>query len=376
MASIEIRNNVIRSARLIVVKIGTNVLTGADGKLDRRLIGRLARQIAQHHTAGRRFVVVSSGAVGAGMGELGIATRPRQLPQLQAAAAVGQKHLMNLFSAAFARDGLHAAQLLLTRSDFESRTRYLNIRNTIDALHHARAIPVINENDVVAVDEIRFGDNDLIAALTTNLLRADLMILLTVVDGLLDGAGRRIDLVDRVTPAVARLAQASRSSLGSGGMRSKLEAIRHVTESGEVAMIANGRSPSVITRILEGRRVGTVFLPMARKLDSRRRWIGMTVRPAGQVHVDAGAARALTQAHKSLLPGGIVAVTGQFARGDVVAVVAPDGRQIARGLSQYGAAQIERIKGAKTSQIAERLGSAGPHPDEVIHRNSLVVLEP
>ncbi|MCG3178098.1 MAG: Glutamate 5-kinase [Phycisphaerae bacterium] len=374
MPSTEVRRNVVAAARLVVVKIGTNVLTGADGRLDRRLIGRLAGQIARHHSAGRRFVVVSSGAIGAGMGELHLPTRPRRLPELQAAAAVGQKHLMNLFSVAFQRHGVHAAQLLLTRADFENRSRYLNIRNSIDALHRFGSIPVINENDVVAVDEIRFGDNDTIAALTTNLLRANLLIVLTVVDGLLDGDGRRIDLIERVTAAVTKLANRNRSSLGSGGMKSKLEAISRVTESGEIAMIANGRMPNVIARILAGEPVGTVFLPAARKMTSRHRWIGMTVRPVGAVHVDAGAARAVVEGRKSLLPSGIVEVEGEFEAGEVISVLGPDGRELARGLSRYDAAEVARIRGCRTSEIAARLGPTAHHGDEVIHRDNLVVL--
>lgn len=375
MASTQIRKNVIQSAKAVVVKIGTNVLTGDDGRLDRRLIGRLARQIAQGYAAGRRFVVVSSGAVGAGMGEVGLRQRPKKLTELQAMAALGQPRLMDIFHAAFARHGARAAQLLLTREDFEDRRRYLNIRNTIAGLHRVGAIPVINENDVVAVEEMRYGDNDVLAALTTNLLRADLMIVLTVVDGLLGPDGRRIDLIERVTPAVAKLANRARSTLGSGGMRSKLDAIRRVTESGEVAMIANGRAPNVIGRILEGKRVGTVFLPVPQKLSSKERWIGMTVRPAGRVVIDDGAARAVTESNRSLLPSGITRVEGSFERGDVISVLSEDGRELARGLAQYNSADVDRIRGRKSTDIGSVLGDGNDLYEEVVHRDHLVVLE-
>ena len=377
MASTVIRQTVIQSARLVVVKLGTNVLTGADGQLDEKLIRRLARQIATHHSAGRRFVVVSSGAVGAGMAELGLTQRPKQMAELQAVAAVGQKQLMNLFHAAFSKHGLHAAQLLVTRADFENRTGYLNIRNTIQTLHRFNAIPVINENDSVSVAELRFGDNDTIAALTCNLLRADLLIILSVVDGLLDADGRRVDLVSDMSQ-VGKLVRQSRSALGSGGMKSKLAAIGRVVNAGEVAMIANGKSPEVICDILRGEQVGTVFVPAASKMSSRDRWIGMAARPVGAIRVDAGAVRAIIENHKSLLPGGVVEATGDFQRGDVIAVLGPDGREIARGLAQYAAEEVRRIMGCKTAQIAERLGIAaagetGDWQEEIIHRDHLVV---
>jgi glutamate 5-kinase len=373
MASTLIRQTAISGAKLILVKIGTNVVTAANGRLDRRLIARLAGQIAEHHSAGRRFVVVSSGAIGMGMGELGLKERPTEMNELQALAAIGQRHLMTMFAAAFGRHGLHAAQLLLTRDDFDDRRRYLNIRSTIAQLHRLDAIPVINENDPIAVDEIRFGDNDMIAALTANLLRAELTIILSIVDGLLDRRGQVIDLVDRAGPDVGGFVRKEKSSLGSGGMRSKLDAIQKVTDAGEVAMIANGRRPDVLSAILRAERVGTVFLPAARKLTSRDRWIGLTARPAGSVTIDAGAVRALVANHKSLLPGGVTAVRGQFERGDVIAVLAGNGEEVARGIARYSADEVEAIKGCKTSQIADRLGAAKPC-DEIIHRDWLVVL--
>ncbi len=373
MPSTEAREQLVRSAKNIVVKIGTNVLTDADGRLDRRLIRSLAGQIAQLHERGLRVTVVSSGSIGAGMGVMGQKRRPAALPMLQATASVGQPALMRLFEEGLRRRKLHAAQMLLTRSDFEDRVRYLNIRNTITALHDLSAIPIINENDTVAVDEIRYGDNDIIAALTANLIRADLLVLLTVVDGLIGRDGERIDAVQRVDSEVTALAQATLSSLGSGGMTSKLQAIRRVTEAGDYAVIANGRTRSVLTRLLDGQKVGTLFMTAPSKVSARKRWIGWSVRPRGTVVVDDGAAAALRRGGKSLLAIGVTAVRGQFERGDVVRVRDAAGTEFARGLSNYASADLARIKGLRSNQFESVLGEKTY--DEVIHRDNLVITD-
>ena len=370
MPATHIRETIIRSAKTVVVKIGTAVLTRSDGRLDRPLIGQLVGQIAALRERGLDVTVVSSGAVGAGMGVAGIRTRPRSVPMLQAVAAVGQPALMALFESAFKSHRLHAAQVLLTRGDFEDRTRYLNIRNTIAALHTLNAIPVINENDTVAVDGIRFGDNDLIAAYTANLLRADLMIILTVIDGLMDANGQLVQVIRNVDDNVMQLATSRRTQLGSGGMRTKLEAARIVTDAGEVALIANGRLRDVLLRLLDGEALGTLFVPSPRKLSARKRWIGLTVRPAGKVYIDAGAARALSRRGKSLLASGIVRVSGRFKRGDVIEVVDADGARIGRGLSNYDAADVNAVKGLRTTQFARVLGDK-PY-DEIVHRDNFV----
>lgn len=359
------------SVRRVVIKMGTALLTGDDGHLDSRLIGRLVRQVATLHERGIRVTIVSSGAVGAGMGRTGMKSRPRSLPMLQAAAAVGQPALMAIYERFFARYGLHAGQVLVTRSDFEQRARYVNISNTIEALHRLKAIPIINENDTIAVDELdRFADNDTIAALVTNLLQADLLVLLTVVDGLLDKDGARVDLVENFGQA-RELVQTRKTVLGSGGMLAKLSAARLVTEAGEAAVIASGRESNVLVRLLEGRRVGTIFAPAPRKRKARHRWIAGAVRPVGAITVDTGAAEAIHARGKSLLPRGIVKVEGAFERGQIVRVMTPEGNTIAHGVSNYSSAEMGQIKGLKSDAVRAAMGDSSP--EEAIHRDNLVI---
>jgi len=375
MPSTHLRQTVVKNARHIVIKVGTNALTDERGRLDIAFLRDLARQVAGLVRRGIGVSLVSSGAVGAGMAELDLSDRPRTLPLLQATAAVGQGQLMRHFHDAFSAHGVKIAQILITRGDFEDRARYLNIRNTITALQGYAAVPIINENDTVAVDELapgvkgKFGDNDIIAALVTNMLRADLLILLSVVDGVLKGGV----VQDIITDAAdgSRLVTGTKSRLGSGGMGTKLTAAQMVAASGEVAIVANARAPDVLPRLIAGEKLGTVIVPRQGKLDSRRRWIAHAARADGRIHVDAGAARALCEGGKSLLASGIVAVSGRFAKGATVAIVGPDGQEIARGLSNYGAEEIETIKGLKSGQIAKALGDK-PY-DEVVHRNNMTL---
>ena len=362
-----------KNVRRVVVKVGTAVLTDAQGRLDRQLVGRISRQLGGLAQNGLKVTLVTSGAVGAGMGIVGLPNRPRSLPMLQACAAVGQPTLMDLYARGFARCALHAGQVLVTRTDFEQRVRYINIRNTVDALHRIGAVAVINENDTTAVDELdRFADNDTIAALLTNLLRADLLVLLTVVDGLLTAKGQLIDLVSRVDEGILGYAQTRRTALGSGGMASKLEAVRLVTEAGEAAIVANGRTPDVLTRLLAGDRIGTFFAPADRKLSARHRWIRSAVRPAGTLVIDAGAARAVLENGKSLLARGITEVVGAFRRGSVVRLVDPAGHTLAHGLSNYSDAELQKIRGLTSAQIAEVLTDRPP--TEAVHRDNLVLI--
>ena len=365
-----VRQGVVARARRIVVKVGTGAICNAAGWPDEKAIRSLARQIANARTGGVSVTLVASGAIGAGMGELSLTERPKTMPRLQAVAAVGQGQLMRAFHDIFARHGIRVAQVLLTRDDFHDRTRYLNIRNTLAALGEIGALPIINENDTVAVDEIRFGENDVLAALVANLIPADLLVFLTSVDGLI-ADGRVLDIVRRVDENVMGLVHAERTALGSGGMGSKLAAADLVTRAGEAAVIANAATPNVLGRILAGEPVGTVFVPACRKMSSRRRWIGHASRPAGKVVVDPGAAKALTERGKSLLPSGVTAVTGNFPKGATVAVLDAKGAQIARGLTNYSAEQIDRIKGLRSSQIVKALGDK-PY-DEVIHRNNMTL---
>ncbi len=376
MPSTALRETRLAAARHVVVKIGTQLITGgAGGKvkpaIDTGFIAAIAAQIAALHQKKIRVTLVSSGAVGAGCVQLGRKTRPTDVAEQQAVAAIGQRALVTRWHEAFDPHGLHASQLLLTRADFDDRLRYLNIRNCIAKLHELKAVPVLNENDTVAVEEIRFGDNDLLAALTCSALKADALILLTSVPGLLNARGEVIDRVDDVLDQLQHVRRA-KSSWGSGGMQTKLEAARVAVESGELAVIADGRAPDVLTRLLAGERLGTVFAPAERRLGSRQRWIGLTARPAGTVAIDAGAAEALTKKATSLLATGVTGLTGRFDRGDVVMVCDPSGREVARGLCNYTADELRLIQGKKNQQLAAVLGR--PAYRTVVHRNNLVLL--
>jgi len=366
----DIRQDVIAGARRIVVKVGTNAICDSTGRPDIEAIGALSAQIAGVMDSGVSVTVVASGAIGAGIGELGLDGRPKTTPRLQAAAAVGQGQLMRTFHDVFARYGVRVAQVLVTRSAFEDHQRYLNIRNTLAALEEYGALAIINENDTVAIEELRYGENDVLAAIVANMLGAELLVLLTVVDGVLDG-GKVVDVITKVDAETMSLVESAASKFGTGGMATKLQAADLVIRAGSAAVIANARTPDILTRLLAGERLGTAFVPAGRKMSSKRRWIGLTAQPAGKVIVDAGAAAALLERGKSLLPSGVTGVTGSFEKGDTIAVVDGDGRQVARGLTNYSSARIDAIKGLKTDQIA---GAIGDKPyDEVIHRNNMTV---
>jgi glutamate 5-kinase len=376
MARDLVRDDVVLSSGTWVVKVGTSVLTGDDGRLDPDRIGHLAEQICAITATGRRVALVSSGAVGAGIGQLGLAKRPENLRQLQAAAAVGQSYLIRAYDEGFRRHGRHAAQLLLTHEDFDSRPRYLNMRNTLTALFEYNAVPVINENDTISVDEIKFGDNDKLAAMVTNLLQAPLLVILSVVDGLckVDPGSSAIGEVVPLVPNlddVLQLAGDSRSQGGTGGMRSKLEAAGLVTRAGGSVIIASGKKSEPLTRILNGEEVGTLFLARGQTQGARKRWIGLTARPRGHLVVDDGARIALERGDKSLLAIGIIDVVGEFGKGDVVGVRDQEGHEFARGLTNYPSLDARQIRGLRTEQVRRAIGSA--LYDEVIHRDNLVL---
>lgn len=365
------RAALLRDVRSVVVKIGTNALSDASGHLDTRLIAHFAQQVAALQARKVQVTMVSSGAIGAGVTELALPGRPKDLPMLQATASVGQSILMQLFAEGFKPHGLHVGQILITRSDFEDKSRYLNLRNCIAALHRSSCVPIINENDSVAVAEIRFGDNDLIAAQVTNLLRADLLILLSVVDGLLDPDGKTIPLVQDVDDASNNVDDTRKSSRGTGGMGSKLIAAGTVKAAGEPVLIANGKRPHIITDLLSGVETGTLIVPAKRKLSSHSRWIGFTARIKGTLVVDDGAAKALRN-NKSLLAMGIVKVEGTFEKGDAVQITDRTGAAIARGLTNYPRADVDLIMGHRSSEFA-RLLHTDTYYDEVIHRDDLVL---
>jgi len=384
-----VRQEIITSAHTIVVKIGTGVLTRPDASLDADRIGSLVEGVSKILATGRKVVVVSSGAIGAGIGQLGLKKRPSDLPHLQAAASVGQSYLIRAYDEALRRHGFHAAQILLTAADFEDRARYLNVRNTIHTLFDYHAVPIINENDTVSVAEIKFGDNDRLAAMVTNLLRAPLLVILSVVDGLftadpvkkshvpthhapVHSAPTVISTVESLDDRIVALAGAGKSELGTGGMATKLDAAKICTAAGESVWIVGGKRPGVLDDVLAGKRVGTLFIAQGGSLASRKRWIGYTVRPRGRYIVDAGARRAIERNGKSLLAIGIVEVTGSFAPGDPVLLCDAEGAEFARGLTNFSADDARKIKGLRTPQIAAALGTL--LYDEVVHRDNLVVL--
>lgn len=373
-----VRQEIAATAQMIVVKVGTRVLTGDDGRLDPARIDQLADQIHFVITSGRKVALVSSGAVGSGMGRLGLKSRPTDLAHLQAVAAVGQSVLVEAYERALWRYGHHAAQILLTAEDLNHRTRYLNARNTILTLFDLGAVPIINENDTVAVEELQttFGDNDHLAAIVTNLIQAPLLVLLSDVDGLFDGHPRDpnthlVSTVDEIDATVREMVRDTTGQLSKGGMTSKLNAARLATSAGESVIIASGRTPDVIKRIVEGEAVGTLFLARGQMVAARKRWIGYTVRPRGHLVLDEGARRAVECQGRSLLPIGVVDVAGRFTKGDVVALRDAEGTEFARGLSNYTADEIRQIKGLNTSAITAVLGYCPYH--EVIHRDNMVV---
>jgi glutamate 5-kinase len=372
------RQEVAAAAHTIVVKVGTRILTRADGRLNEERIAALAEEIHQAIERGRKIVLVSSGAVGAGMGALGLTERPRDLAHLQAIAAVGQCQLVQTYDRSLRAHGRHAAQVLLIADDLDDRTRYLNVRNTLLRLLEYGAVPIINENDTVSVEELQttFGDNDRLAAMVTNLLRAPLLVLLSDVDGLYDRDPQapdasRIATVTKIDESVLALVRDRRTGLSKGGMASKLAAAKMATLAGENVIIANGREPGALARILAGEVEGTLVTAQGQALTSWKRWIGFTAQPRGHLVLDDGARRAVEKQGRSLLAIGVVECVGEFAKGDVVALRDTRGSEFARGLTNYSAADVQRIKGLKTDAIAAALGHC-PY-QEVIHRDNMVV---
>ena len=365
-------------ARLLIVKVGTSTLTGGKGQLDGRLIISLARELAQVREAGWRPVLVSSGAVGAGRGRLGLEARPKATPEKQAVAAVGQGILMATYAQAFGWFELPVAQVLLTRNNLADRQQCLNVRNTLDLLtRRYQTVPIINENDTVATEELEFGDNDVLSAMLAALVSAERLIILSDIDGLYtadpgqDPAATRLGRVDAITPEIIAMAGGSRSGWGRGGMASKIEAAKVATASGVRVTIARGEDPAVIGRILANEDVGTTFAPQTSAREFRKFWIAHGATVAGRLHVDAGAVQALA-AGRSLLPAGVREVEGEFRFGDTVAVLAPDQREVARGLVNYSAAELAKLAGVRSDRITEILGSY--YSDEAIHRNNLALL--
>jgi glutamate 5-kinase len=376
-----VRQEIAATSSTVVVKVGTRVLTHADGTLDHERVTSIAEQLVWLIEERRQVVLVSSGAVGAGIGRLGLRERPTDLADLQAVAAVGQSRLIEAYNRALEPHGRYAAQILLTADDLNDRMRYLNVRNTLLAAFKYGAIPIVNENDTVRVDELQrnVGDNDRLAAMVTNLLRAPLLILLSDVDGLYDGhpskpESQLISTIANLDDAIKAFQQQAAvhsgpNHLSKGGMASKLEAARLAAAAGENVVIANGRRANVLVDVVSGGQVGTLILAQGPAVASRKRWIGLTAQPCGKLMLDAGAQRALQHEGRSLLAVGVSAVEGNFRKGDVVALCREDGTELARGLCNYGSEEMVRIAGQPTERIFELLGHR-PH-DEVVHRDNL-----
>jgi glutamate 5-kinase len=371
---------VAQRASRIVVKVGSSILT-ADGAVRPRVFTELIRQVAELTDAGKQVVVVSSGAIAMGSHRLGWNHPGRSIPEKQAAAAVGQIALMERYRVGFARRGRQVAQVLVTRMGLDDRERYLNAERTLTTLLKLGVVPIVNENDTVSTEEIRFGDNDNLSATVVNLIGADLLILLTDVDGLFREppvAGKPApplyDVVESITPEVLHAAQGSAHTFGRGGMTTKIEAAQKAALSGAATVIANGRTRNTLLRIAAGLDEGTLFLagPRETRLGSRKHWLAFTARPRGDLLVDAGAAAALRERGRSLLPAGVTAVKGEFGIGDVVRCMDPGGREIARGLAAYSSVEVARICGLSTRQIAPVLGYS--NGSEVIHRDDLVIV--
>ncbi len=373
------RQALLAGAETVVVKVGSRVLSGPDGCLDIAQVRSLATQLAELADGGHQVVLVSSGAVASGMGRLGLKQRPTDLARLQAVAAVGQAHLIQSYESYFSTLGRHAAQILLIADDLDDRTRYLNVRNTLLALLQLGVIPIINENDTVAVDELltTFGDNDRLAAMVAGLFSRPALIILSDVEGVYNMDPRMpeakvLNCVDQIDQSTFDLAVNRTTGISKGGMASKLKAAQFVTQSGAPVIIAGGRVENVLTRLVAGEVLGTLFLPSQRGMAPKKRWIGFTAQASGTLSVDAGAARAIRSGGPSLLAIGIVQVNGRFVKGEVLSVIDEAGVEIARGLTNYSSQELMKIRGLRSLAIAEVLGHC-PY-EEVIHRDNMTII--
>ncbi|UCG13890.1 MAG: glutamate 5-kinase [Deltaproteobacteria bacterium] len=372
------REKVVAGSQRVVIKVGSSVLTGRQG-LDLGIVNRLCDEVSMLKEEGRQVVIVSSGAIASGIRKVGLTEGPKTIPQKQAAAAVGQGSLIQAYEDAFGHYNLKVAQILLTSDDLTNRRRYLNARHTLQTLLDWGIIPVVNENDTVVVEEIKFGDNDNLSVLIAQLTDADLLIILTDMDGLYDCDPRQnedatvIPLVRSIDRKVEACASDRPGTFGTGGMTSKLLAAKKVTVTGVPMIIGNGRKRYILKRIFDGEEVGTLFLPAKRRLSGKKQWIAHTLKPHGDLLLDHGASEALRHRGKSLLPTGIKGVRGEFGVGAPVRCLSIEGEEIGIGLVNYSAAEIEKIKGVRSYMIEEILGYK--HSDEVIHRDNFVLRE-
>ncbi|MHB1229625.1 MAG: glutamate 5-kinase [Halothiobacillus sp.] len=369
----------LKTDRRWVIKIGSAMVTGNGAGLDLAAIDHWAGQIAALRAQGREIVIVTSGAVAEGMARLGWKDRPAALPELQAAAAVGQMGLVQAYADVLLRHGIHTAQILLTHDDLSDRQRYLNARSTLRVLLDLGVVPVVNENDTVATDEIRFGDNDTLAALVTNLVEADVLVILTDQLGLFDAdprknlAARLLTEVTAGDPALESMASAEGGKLGRGGMYTKVIAAKRAAQSGAVTVVASGATPQVLLQLAAGKPdIGTVFQPAQNRLAARKQWLAGQLRAHGTLHVDFGAAAALRQGGCSLLPIGVTQIEGEFTRGDLVRIVDASGQDFARGLTNYSTEHARKLCRQPSNAIEALLGFV--EEDELVHRDNLVLL--
>lgn len=371
------RHNHLSKVKRIVVKLGSSLLTDfRRKKINTRFLKSLAVQISGLQKKGIQTVIVTSGAIAAGMFELGLTKRPKEMARLQALAAVGQSSLMHAYELTFKRFGLKVAQILLTREDLGDRGRYSNARNTFFELFRHNIVPIVNENDTVAVEEIKFGDNDTLGVLVSHLSEADLLVLLTDTDGFfnedprLNPKAKLISDIFRWDPQLEKKATKSNSVVGTGGMLTKIQAAKNMMQSGIPMVIANGGTRLVLARLLAFEKIGTFFHPSTNKMNSRKRWLAWSVIPKGEIIVDEGAKRALIDQDKSLLPTGVKDLRGVWNAGDIVQVVDSEGLEIAKGIANYSTRDLGIIKGLKTSEILRKLGK--PSMEEVVHRDNMV----
>jgi len=377
MRAAKARLDILGAIKRVVMKLGSSVVTTDQG-LDHRVIRSIAQDVSRHKKSGKEFIIVSSGAIAAGVRRLKLKDGARSIPHKQAAASVGQSRLMAAYEAAFGTHDIRVGQMLLTKDDFSERRRYLNARNTLTTLLSWGAIPIINENDTVVVDEIKLGDNDNLSALVAAMADADLLLTLSDVDGLLDCDPRindnacLIPEVKEITYQIRSCAGAQPGKFGRGGMVSKLAAAERVRISGIPMIIAKGKEPGIVNSVLQGHPCGTIFLPAKEKISSRKHWIRYNLDPEGEIQIDPGAVKAITTGARSLLPSGVISVSGVFDHGSSVLVTDERGHPIAKGLINYSSEELEKIKGRQTAEIDWILGYR--RNDEVIHVDNMVII--
>ncbi|HKJ05387.1 MAG TPA: glutamate 5-kinase [Geopsychrobacteraceae bacterium] len=370
------RSSLLSHVKRVVVKIGSGVISN-DAGLEQAVLAAISSDLCDLRELGLEVIVVSSGAVAAGKGQLGIVGRPQTIPQKQAAAAIGQTRIIRAYKETFLSRNQMVAQVLLTRDDLSNRRRYLNARNTLTTLLEYGVTPIVNENDTVVVEEIRFGDNDNLSALVTSLIEADLLIILSDVDGFYDSdpsenqAAELIPLIERITPRIEALAGEAKGSLGTGGMSTKVKAAKRVGLAGVGTLIVNGRTPKILKKVFAGEEVGSYFLPALSKLTAKKRWIAFSKKPRGKLLVDEGACRAVVKQGKSLLPSGVCGVEGSFERGDAVRICDSEGVEFAKGVVSYSQAELLKIIGKQCAEIEAVLGYK--YRDEIVCRDDLVL---